>query len=71
MLYVSSALKQQEIIELLERLESTTVYKFIEKKGIKIAFEITGEVGQAAVDTAKAAIKATEFGKALYFQVTV
>lgn len=71
MLYISSAMKHQEIIDLLENLEGSTSYKFIEKKGIKLSFEIAGEVGQAAVDTAKGAIKDTSFGKALYFQVTL
>ncbi|MFI3212285.1 MAG: hypothetical protein R3Y24_02990 [Eubacteriales bacterium] len=70
MIYISSALKQQEIIDLLEKLESTITYKFVEKKGIKLSFEVSGGESKTAVDTAKAAIKATDFGKVLYFQVT-
>lgn len=70
MIYISSALKQQEIIELLEKLEGTISYKFVEKKGIKMTFEVVGAEAQVAVDSAKSAIKATDFGKVLYFQVT-
>lgn len=71
MIYVASALKQQEIIELLEALEGSTKYKYVNKQGIKLSFEVEGGELQAAADAAKAAIKATEFGKALYFQVTL
>lgn len=71
MIYVASALKQQEIISLLETSDEGIKYKFVEKKGIKLSFEVDGAEVQEAVDKAKAAIKATDFGKALYFQVTV
>lgn len=71
MIYISSALKQQEIIELLEKMEGDISFKYLEKKGIKLSFEISGGEPQAAIDIAKAAIKSTDFGKALYFQVTV
>ncbi len=70
MIYISCALKQQEIIDLLEKMEGEISYKFIDKKGIKLSFEISGGEAQTAVNEAKAAIKATDFGKALYFQVT-
>ncbi len=71
MLYVASALKQNEIIELLENIEGPASYKFIEKKGIKLAFEVSGVEEKDAINVAKAAIKATDFGKALYFQVAL
>lgn len=70
MIYISSALKQQEIIDLLTTSD-TTKYTFIEKKGIKLAFETDAENEKEAADMAKAMIKATDFGKVLYFQVTV
>lgn len=71
MIYIASALKQKEIIELLENIEGDSSYKFIEKKGIKLAFEVGGVDDSEAVNVVKSAIKATDFGKALYFQVTV
>ncbi len=70
MIYVSSALKQKEITELLEKYEGDYSFKFVEKKGIKLSFEIIGGDEQVAINQAKAIIKGTDFGKALYFQVT-
>lgn len=71
MIYVSSALKQQEIIDLLEAITGDISYKYLEKKGIKLAFEVVGGELEKAVDVAKATIKGSEIGKALYFQVSL
>lgn len=71
MIYISSALKQKEIIDLLQSIDGDITYKHVETKGIKMSFEVTGCEPQAAVDAAKSSIKATEMGKSLYFQVTV
>lgn len=70
MIYISCAMKQDYIISLLEEFKGDFSYKFVEKKGIKLAFEVTTDNLELAMDTAKAAIKATEIGKVLYLQVT-
>jgi chorismate mutase len=69
MITVSSAMQQENIKKLLESIENEAItYKFKEKKGIQLIFEITGDK-DAAIRLAKDAIKAEEWGKVLYFNV--
>lgn len=65
MIYVGTALKQEEIKKTLEEIG----YKFVGKTGIKLKFEHEGMESGEAVDKAKQAIKATSYGKVLYFSV--
>ncbi len=65
MVYVGSALKQEEIKSTLEEIG----FKFVSKKGIKLAFEHEGMESAEAVAKAKTAIKGTSYGKVLYFSV--
>lgn len=65
MIYVGSALKQEEIKATLEEIG----YKFVAKKGIKLSFEHDGMEIADAIAKAKSAIKATSYGKVLYFSV--
>lgn len=71
MIYIASALRQKEIIELLESTTGEISYKYVDKKGIKMSFEVSGAEPQVAADLAKSTIKGTEIGKSLYFQVSV
>lgn len=65
MVYVGSALKQDEIKTTLEEIG----FKFVSKKGIKLAFEHEGMENAEAIAKAKTAIKGTSYGKVLYFSV--
>ena len=70
MITISSAIKQDFIIELLDgKTYNDITFKFEGKKGIALQFSINTEDRAAAIAAAKAAIKATEVGKVLYFQV--
>lgn len=44
-------------------------FSFLDKKGADMRFAVTGGEGRDAVDIAKAAIKATSYGKGIYFSV--
>lgn len=69
MIIINSAMKQDNIKELLESLEYEEItYKFKEKKGIQLIFEITGDKEQA-IRVAKDTIKSTDWGHVLYFNV--
>lgn len=70
MIYVNSAAMQQDIIKLLENSEEKVKFSFKEKKGIKLAFETNTTNLDEAIEIAKAIIKQSDLGKALYFQVT-
>lgn len=70
MIIVSCPIKQDFVIECLEKC---TDYKFTfkSKQGINLKFSVDTDDKEAAVKAAKAAIKATEVGSVLYFQVSV
>ena len=69
MITVNSAMQQENIKTLLEGIEEEGVtFSFKEKKGIQLIFKITGEKEQA-IRKAKDAIKGTDWGKVLYFNV--
>lgn len=69
---VSSALEQEKIKDFLENLEEGDYsYKFVEKKGIKLLFEVTCKTGELdkklAARNARELLKVTPWGKVLYF----
>ena len=67
---VRAPLKADDIKQLLDgnSYEGYT-FKFIKKTGIDMEFETTGESAKDPVDVAKATVKATPYGAALYFSV--
>lgn len=68
MISIASAMQQDAIKELLEGYsEGDFTYSFKEKQGIKLIFDVTGDA-EAAVQKAKALIKAQPWGNVLYFQ---
>ncbi|MPN13144.1 hypothetical protein SDC9_160464 [bioreactor metagenome] len=69
MIYVNCAAQQDDIINMLENYEGDIKCKYAGKKGIKIAFEVTTEDLDLAINQAKTIIKESKIGKALYFQV--
>ena len=70
MIIVNSAMQQDNIKTLLESLsEGEIKYTFKEKKGIQLIFETTADDNEKAVKLAKDAIKNTDWGRVLYFNV--
>ncbi|EPH60913.1 hypothetical protein D931_02904 [Enterococcus faecium 13.SD.W.09] len=70
MIIVNSAMQQDNIKALLESLtEGEIKYTFKEKKGIQLIFETTAEDKEKAAKLAKDAIKITDWGRVLYFNV--
>ena len=68
MITIASAMKQEEIKKILETYdEGDFTYTFKEKKGIKLAFDVTGDKEEAA-KKAKEIIKAQPWGSVLFFQ---
>lgn len=70
MIYVNCPSSQDQVRKILEEAQEDITFKFVEKNGIKMTFEVNTEDLDAAVDKAKALIRATEIGRILYFQVT-
>ncbi|GAX48068.1 hypothetical protein [Pseudolactococcus reticulitermitis] len=66
MIVVNMAMKQDDVIAILE----ANGYKFVEKKGIRLFFEVAGDLAAKATE-AKTLIKAQPWGMALYFNVEV
>jgi len=73
MIIVNCALRQDDIIGIVENIEieNEKVFKFSKKQGLQIHFECNFSDAQKAASVAKQAIKDTELGKALFFNVTV
>jgi len=70
-IYVSSALKSKEIIDLLTSYnENGVTFKFIKKTGLKMEFEVSGMEGLQASDLVKKLIRGTDYGSVLYFSVS-
>ena len=71
MIVVNCALKQNDIIEIVERIEieNEKVFKFIKKQGIKLFFESTYKDNSKACSVIKSIIKSSPFGSALFFNV--
>lgn len=70
MIIVNCALKQNDIIELLEsiKINNENIFKFIGKQGIRLKFEVLQNCGNE-VSIAKEAIRNERFGKALNFNI--
>ncbi|MDR1606626.1 MAG: hypothetical protein LBS41_05895 [Streptococcaceae bacterium] len=66
MIVVNMAMKQDDVIALL----TENGYQFVEKKGIRLFFEVSGDLAEKA-KAAKELIKATSWGMALFFNVAV
>jgi len=67
MIVLNLAQMQDKAIDLLNNYDGGDfTYKFTEKKGIKLFFEVTGDADDAAVK-AKALIKAEPWGAVLFF----
>lgn len=65
---IRSPLKADDIKNLLDGNEFSGIkYIFTEKKGMEMHFDVEGEGD--CVNVAKDAIKATDYGKVLYFSV--
>ena len=70
MITVSSAIKQDFIIELLDgKTYNEITFKYEGKTGINLKFAVDTEDTEAAIAAAKKAIKSTEVGSVLYFSV--
>lgn len=69
MIYVNCAVQQDVIIKMLEEAQGEIKFKYISKKGIKLAFEVSTTDLDQAIIQAKKIIKESSLGKALYFQV--
>ncbi len=71
MIVVNCALRQDDIIKIVEdtEFEGKKAFKFNKKQGIQIHFDADVSDQAAAAKAVKSSIKATEFGKALFFNV--
>lgn len=71
MIVLSCALKQKEVIDVVEKIElnNEKLFKYIKKQGIKMYFETNYENNEEACIIIKKAIKSQSFGNALFFNV--
>lgn len=71
MIIVNCALRQDDIIGIVENIEveNEKVFKFTKKQGLQLHFDCSLSDEQNAAAIAKKEIKATELGKALFFSV--
>lgn len=70
MIKITSPLKQQTIIDLLDnKTIDHYTFKFKKKDRLNLYFEVNGNQKQAA-HIAKAIIETSTFGKAIFFNVT-
>ena len=72
MIIVNCALRQDDIIAIVENLEveSEKPFKFVKKQGLQLHFDCSLSDQNSAASMVKNQIKATELGKALFFSVT-
>lgn len=72
MIVINCALKQNEIIEVVEKISinGKNPFKYREKKGIKIFFDSTEQDNVKNLDLIKSSIKKSEFGTALFFNIS-
>lgn len=71
MIVVNCALRQEDIIAIVEgiELEGKKPFKFNKKQGIKIFFDADVADEQAVAKQIKEAIKNTDIGRTLFFNV--
>lgn len=68
---VQTPLKNREIQELFDgRQVNGMAFTFVGKQGIGLVFDTDSEDAEAACAVVKQTIKATDWGKVLYFSVT-
>lgn len=72
MIGISVAMEQDKVIKLLDENEVEGIsFKFKNKKGIKLIFEVTGTTDfDTAAKKAKELIKEQSWGNILFFQAT-
>jgi len=71
MITISLAMSQDKAIALLEAYTGGDfTFKYVDKTGIKLKFEVTGDA-EGAVKKAKELIKAESWGANLYFSASV
>lgn len=66
---VQAPMKGDEIRTLLDGYTQGGTFSFVEKRGLSLVFEVEGMDAASACAAAKQAIKATDWGKVLYFSV--
>ena len=73
MIIVNCALRQDDIVKIVEEIEveNEKVFKFLKKEGLKLCFECSLGDSEKAASIAKQAIKNTPLGKALFFSVSI
>ncbi|MDR0381893.1 MAG: hypothetical protein LBH86_07895 [Oscillospiraceae bacterium] len=65
-------MKGKEITDILTNYTQDGVsFVFLHRSGLNYTFEVEGLEGEAAVTLVKELIRATEYGKVLYFSVAV
>lgn len=70
MIVISSALKKQEIIDLLNGTTIDDVlFTYLKTEGINLFFQVNNEDLEAVVAIVKKAIRETDFGGGLFFRV--
>lgn len=71
MIIVNCALRQEDIIDIVETIEfeNEKAFNFIKKEGIKLYFESNFSDEKNACSTIKQTIKNSDWGKVLYFNV--
>ena len=71
MILVNCALRQDDIIKIVEGIEvdGNKPFTFKSKQGLQMFFDSTYGDGAKAASLIKSQIKATEVGKALFFSV--
>lgn len=68
---VNTPLAGDKVAALLDgHVAEGVTYRFVSKNGMRLEFEVDGAAGQDAVDLTKKLIRSTDFGNALFFQVT-
>lgn len=73
MIVVNCALKQDDVIKIVENIEvnNNKAFKFVKKQGLKLYFESNTEENDNSTSMIKKSIKSSSFGSMLYFSVTV
>lgn len=72
MIIVNCALKQNDVIKVVEDIEvdNEKPFKYVKKQGLKLFFESKLEDTEKACSAIKKSIRSTSFGNSLYFSVT-
>ncbi len=71
MLTVSAPLMTDKVKDMLDGYDNDGItIRFVERSGMNLKFDVTGISGYAAVDLAKAIVRSSEYGNALYFGVS-